>query len=128
MIIPPRFKRRVLGASLLVLGGSVSLDAQRFEISFARAAHPGPITGRVYVAISRLTDTTGTPIRRSGEGGDPLFAVNVDALAAGRPAIIDAHAFGHPVQSLRAMELVPKMTRHMEQNAPAGADLRTWRY
>ena len=51
--------------------------------------------------MSRATDTAGTPIRRSGESGDPLFGTNVETLAAGRAAVIDAEAFGHPVQSLR---------------------------
>lgn len=101
MINTPCFKRRAVGAALLMLASAGTMDAQRFEVSFARAAHAGPLTGRAYVAISRLTDTSGTPIRRSGEGGDPLFAVNVEALAAGQPAVIDAKAFGHPVQSLR---------------------------
>ena len=73
----------------------------RFEISFASSAHATPITGRVYVAISRVGDTSGTPIRRTGESGDPLFGTNVDNLAPGRTAVIDAESFGHPVQSLR---------------------------
>src|SRR4051794_40279398 len=96
----------VLAASALTLtfGTPATLHAQtgpRFEISVAPSAHADPITGRVYVAISRITDTSGTPIRRTGESGDPLFGTNVESLAAGRSAIIDASAFGHPVQSLR---------------------------
>ena len=75
----------------------------RFEVSFASSAHAEPITGRVYVAISRISDTSGTPIRRSGESGDPLFGKNIDNLAAGQAAIIDGDVFGHPVQSLRGI-------------------------
>jgi hypothetical protein len=33
------------------------------------------------------------------------------------------HCWGPPLT-----ELIPKMTAHMERNAPAGADLRSWRY
>ena len=75
----------------------------RFEVSFTSQAHAGPITGRAYVAIARVTPggRGGTPIQQTGETGVPLFGVNIDALAAGRPAIIDAGTFGHPVQSLR---------------------------
>ena len=100
----------VLAPVALVVAASVStLHARqarpaagpRFEISFARSAHAEPITGRAYVAISRLGDTSGTPIRRSGESGDPLFGKNIDALAPGQSAIIDADVFGHPLQSLR---------------------------
>jgi hypothetical protein len=92
------------GAVALTLGVPATLTGQsgpRFEISVAPAAHADPITGRVYVAISRIADTSGTPIRRTGESGDPLFGTNVENLAAGRAAVIDASAFGHPVQSLR---------------------------
>ena len=78
-----------------------SHDGPRFEISFPTSAHAGPVTGRVYVAISRLTDTSGTPIQRTGETGDPLFGKNVENLSPGQHAIIDASAFGHPIQSLK---------------------------
>ncbi|MEO8334796.1 MAG: hypothetical protein ABI664_07480, partial [bacterium] len=94
-----------IGALALTLGVPVSsLSAQagpRFEVSVAPSARAEPLTGRVYVAISRITDTSGTPIHRTGESGDPLFGANVVNLAAGRSAVIDATAFGHPVQSLR---------------------------
>ncbi len=73
----------------------------RFEVSFSKAAHAAPITGRVYVAISRTFNGTRTPIAQTGETGSPLFGVNVDNLAAGASAVIDARTFGHPVQSLR---------------------------
>jgi hypothetical protein len=72
-----------------------------FEISFPASAHSGAITGRVYVAISRLADTAGTPIDRTGETGDPLFGKDVSNLRPGANAIIDAESFGHPVRSLR---------------------------
>ncbi len=91
-----------LGAAALVTAPVVAQQAgPRFAISFAKSAHAGPITGRVYVAISRIADTSGTPIRRAGEGGDPLFGRNVENLAAGQTAMIDAQTFGHPLQSLR---------------------------
>ena len=70
-----------------------------FEISFTKAAHAEPVTGRVYVAISRTNDRQ--PIQQTGETGVPLFGVNVEALGAGASATIDERAFGHPIQSLR---------------------------
>ncbi|MEP6732700.1 MAG: alpha/beta hydrolase-fold protein [bacterium] len=100
--------RRITALASVVLLSAVTLHAQRpattgprFEIVFAKSAHADPITGRVYVAISRVTDTSGTPVERTGENGDPLFGVNISSLAAGQTAVIDASAFGHPVQSLR---------------------------
>ena len=73
----------------------------KFEVSFSKAAHAAPITGRVYVAISRTFDGTRTPIAQTGETGSPLFGLNIVDLAPGAAAVIDARTFGHPVQSLR---------------------------
>ncbi len=73
----------------------------RFEISFPASAHAGPITGRVYVAITRVNDARRTPIDQTGEDGVPLFGVNVEALKPGAPAVIDASTFGYPARSLR---------------------------
>ena len=88
------------GALALMVVFGVTLPAQRFEVVVSRAAHAEPITGRVYVAISR-TQGPRTPIEQTGETGVPLFGVNVDALAPGKGAVIDATTFGHPLQSLR---------------------------
>ena len=73
----------------------------RFEVSFAGAANPGPITGRVYVALSRTATPTSTPINQTGETGVPLFAVNVEGLTANKAVAIDGSAFGYPIASLR---------------------------
>jgi hypothetical protein len=70
----------------------------RFEIAFAAAAHGGPITGRVYVAVSR--DDKAQPIRQAGPTGVPLFGLNVDALEPGQAAVVDGSVFGHPVRSV----------------------------
>src|SRR5207302_10855635 len=74
--------------------------APRFDIAVSPSARAEPVTGRVYVAISRSLGRQ-TPIEQTGETGVPLFAVNVSALAPGASAAIDATAFGHPIQSLR---------------------------
>jgi len=77
------------------------LASPHFEITFDKAAHAEPITGRVYVAISKTSDANRTPIQQAGETGVPFFGVNIDQLAAGAVTMIDAKTFGHPVQSLR---------------------------
>ena len=90
-------------ASALVaspLGAQGARSGPRFEISFTPAAHAAPITGRVYVAISRTNDGPRTPIMQTGETGTPLFGVNIDNVAAGKAVVIDASTFGHPVRSL----------------------------
>ena len=73
----------------------------RIEVSFARSVHPGPITGRVYVALSRTAGPRSTPIEQTGETGVPLFATDVDNLSPGSPVVIDTATFGFPVRSLR---------------------------
>ncbi|HET9798911.1 MAG TPA: hypothetical protein VFP90_13000, partial [Gemmatimonadaceae bacterium] len=99
--------RRVVVAALIVLAsaGARRAPAQsagpRVEIVVPRAAHDAPITGRVYVAISRTSSAESTPIAQAEETGAPLFGADVDALAPGTAAVIDASAFGHPVRSLR---------------------------
>ncbi|MEO8619821.1 MAG: alpha/beta hydrolase-fold protein [bacterium] len=79
---------------------STTRSGPRFEISFAKAAHAEPITGRVYVALSRTGDAQRGPIQQTSETGVPLFGVNVDNLAAGKAATIDAATFGFPARSL----------------------------
>jgi hypothetical protein len=84
-----------------VLGLSSAGAQPRFQISFASNAHADPITGRVYVALSRTATPQSTPISQTGETGVPLFGVNVDTLAAGRAITIDGTTLGYPVASLR---------------------------
>jgi len=99
--------RNLLSSFLLVVVATTGrAQGPRFEVSFARTANPGPITGRVYVALSRTATPTSTPINQSGETGVPLFSANVEGLAAGQPVTIGGSAFGYPVSSL--------------QNIPAG--------
>ena len=69
----------------------------RFEITFTRQAHAEPITGRVYVALSRTSDARNTPIQQTSETGVPLFAVNVSALAPGSSALTLTAKSGTPV-------------------------------
>ena len=93
-----------VGAAL-ILASSATVLAQRsaagprFTVSFPAAAHAGPITGRVYVAISKTNDRA--PIQQTDTTGVPLFGVNVDQLAPGASATIDATTLGYPVKSLR---------------------------
>jgi hypothetical protein len=91
------FVALALAPSLLLAQAS----GPRFEISFASSAHAAPITGRVYVALSRTSTAERGPIAQAGETGAPLYGVNIENLAAGKATVIDAGTFGHPVQSLR---------------------------
>ena len=103
--------RRVLSAAVLagvltalavtVTGTRLAAEAEtslRFEISFPAAAHAEPVTGRVYVMISR----TGArePRLQIGRTGVPFFGRDVDALEPGQPAILDGTDLGSPVEHL----------------------------
>jgi len=93
----------LLGATFAPTGHaqSSSRAAPRFEIAFPRHAHAEPITGRVYVALSRTSDARNTPIQQTDETGVPLFAVNISDLQPGAATIIDASVVGYPIKSLR---------------------------
>jgi len=70
----------------------------RFEISFPAAAHAQPITGRVYVMISR--DNEREPRLQISRTGVPFFGRDITQLKPGQPAVIDTTDLGTPVNSL----------------------------
>ena len=71
----------------------------RIEISFAASARAEPVTGMVYLAISRDNQTT--PIQQAGPEGAPLFSKYVEQLKPGAGVTLTAADRGHPVVSLR---------------------------
>ena len=71
----------------------------RFEISFPATAHVEPVTGRVYVMISRNNDRE--PRFQIGRTGVPFFGRDVERLAPGQAAVIDETDLGSPVPSVR---------------------------
>ena len=71
----------------------------RFEISFPATAHVEPVTGRVYVMISRNNDRE--PRFQIGRTGVPFFGRDVERLAPGQAAVIDETDLGSPVSSVR---------------------------
>ena len=73
--------------------------APAFEISFTKEARGEPVTGMVYVAISR--DNQRSPIEQATPTGVPLFSHYVEGLAPGATAAITVEDRGHPVRSLR---------------------------
>src|SRR5580698_5830385 len=70
----------------------------KFEISYPAAANPGPITGRVYVMITRTSDRE--PRLEVGRVGIPFFGRDIEKLAPGKSVEIDATDIGTPVVSL----------------------------
>lgn len=70
----------------------------RFEISYPASANAGPLTGRVYVMISRNAERE--PRLQIGRAGIPFFGRDVEQLAPGEVAAIDSTGLGTPVASL----------------------------
>src|SRR5580698_8845826 len=101
-----------LAVALGTLAASVGLAADtRFEVSYPASANAGPLTGRVFVMITRtLTPETGG--RGAGRGGEreprlqigrlgvPFFGRDFEKLAPGGSAVIDGGDLGTPVESL----------------------------
>ncbi len=85
---------------LLALPVLAQTGATRFEISFPPGVHAAPITGRVFVIVSR--SNAREPRLEVGDWMQetPFFGADVSQLAAGQAAIIDAGTPGYPLTSL----------------------------
>ena len=70
----------------------------RFQISFPQSVHSDPITGRVYVMITRSGETE--PRFQVRNTGIPFFGRDVERLAPGEPVVIDHTDLGYPVRNL----------------------------
>ena len=82
-------------------GGGTRLDPARlrFEITYPAAANAGPITGRVYVMLSRTNERE--PRLQIGRLGVPFFGRDVERVAPGQAAVVDGGDLGHPVWDMR---------------------------
>jgi hypothetical protein len=70
-----------------------------FEISFPAAIRPQPVTGRVYVMISRTNERE--PRLQIGRTGVPFFGHDVENLKPSESAVIDENDPGSPLESIR---------------------------
>jgi hypothetical protein len=101
-----QYSRRAAAAVVAVLAATAGIrsaaqapQGPRVTISFAAAAHPAPVTGMVYFALS--ADNKTPPIQQTDPEGVPLFSKFVDQLQPGTPVTLDASDRGHPLRSLR---------------------------
>jgi hypothetical protein len=95
-------ERRSLWIALALSAvAAVTAPAQsQFSISFPAVTHAGPITGRVFVILSR--DSSPEPRAQPHPFGRsaPIFGVDVSQLAPGHAAIIDGAVPGFPLNSI----------------------------
>jgi hypothetical protein len=87
------------GIALAAVAASTCLAAEtRFEISYPASVSGQPITGRAFIMISRTSDRE--PRLQVGRVGIPFFGRDIEKLAPGQAAVIDASDLGTPVESL----------------------------
>jgi hypothetical protein len=102
-------KRRSLVPIVLAVCVSLSLGVAQaapqagssFEISYAASLHPGPVTGRVFVVITKRNFPEPRFQAGSYGGSVPFFGVDVDGLKPGDSAVIDGSTPGFPLSSLK---------------------------
>lgn len=82
-----------------------------FSISFALSANKEPITGRVFLAISRNKNPEPRFVAGSYMSSVPFWGKDVHALEPGKDVIIDTSVLGYPVANLRDL---PKGDYYMQ--------------
>jgi len=72
-----------------------------FEISFSAEQSPKPIDGRLMLGISKNDkDEPRMQLKEEEAESQQFFAIDVDGLAPGKSAVIDATSLGFPIRSL----------------------------
>jgi len=79
---------------------AASRPSIRFEITVPPSVRSEPITGRVYVMITRNADRE-PRLQLNQADGIPFFGRDVERLAPGAAAVVDDTDLGFPVDSLR---------------------------
>ena len=77
-----------------------AIQKLRFDVSFIPQAHDGPVTGRVFVMVTRTVDKVPEPRLQIGRTGVPFFGRDVERLAPESIVSIDASDLGTPLDSL----------------------------
>lgn len=97
----PKKTRSTILLLAFFLGLPLSAWGQRFEISFPASLQDKPITGRVFVVVTR----NGSPEPRLQVGSwsqrVPFWGADVDQLKPSQAAVIDSATPGYPLRSLK---------------------------
>ncbi len=100
------FRSRIVPAALLLFAAlglaapTASFAQPRFALSFPGGLSKTPLDGRLLLLIS--TNGEAEPRFQIGDGPRTglVFGIDVEGLAPGDEAVIDASAFGYPLRSL----------------------------
>ena len=110
MIFSSRFFLRNLAAPLFLLCAIATAQplpehgaSVRFSISYSSALSRQPLDGRVYLLLS--TDPGDEPRMQIDDTpkSQLIFGVDVDGLRPGEKVLVDEHADGYPIRSLREL-------------------------
>ena len=73
----------------------------RFEVSFPKEMSAAPLDGHVLLVLANKNDSEPRfQISFMAAQSQQIFGVDVDSLAPGTPAIVDASTLGYPAESL----------------------------
>jgi hypothetical protein len=89
----------------LALLGAIALPAPaaeplEFVVSYDGALEPGPLDGRVILILARDNESEPRFQVKAGLEAMPIFGIDVEGLAPGKPAVIDSSIFGYPVENV----------------------------
>src|SRR5262245_6141171 len=73
--------------------------AQTFWLSYPASANAGPVTGRMFLFVARTNKEEPRLQAGADRESEPFFAVDVEALPAGKAVNIDWNTPGFPVES-----------------------------
>jgi S-formylglutathione hydrolase FrmB len=82
------------GFALVATTAYAQARPSRFEVSVPDATHAGPLTGRLIVVVSKNAQPE--PRLAIGPQGPAMYAIDLEALAPGQPAVVDERALGYP--------------------------------
>ena len=85
----------------IVGAGQVPNRPHRFEISYPGTLDGGPITGRVFLIVSKSNRTEPRLQAGSYQASVPFYGADVESLKPGMAAVIDAATPGYQVESLK---------------------------
>jgi hypothetical protein len=98
-----RFRSRLaplVAAGILLAAPLASLAGVRFAVSFPAERSKTPLDGRLLLLLSTSGDAEPRFQVSDGPATQLVFGIDVEGLAPGAEAVIDASAFGYPLRSL----------------------------
>jgi len=90
----------LIGAACAAGPNAAAPAGPKFEISFAAERSAQPLDGRMFLMLSN--DGSAEPRFQISDGASTqmIFGVDVEGLAPGAKAVVDASVFGYPLKSL----------------------------